>query len=124
MMLIFALALIAPTSLTEMHQRDIACVVEIAILADEQKRGVPSNAAFPDVTVSGKRWTGLVGSQIVEQSGQPREIIAFAMTEAAKARQASGRSAIDVGACIVQMFAELRIADAADAPLPKPVKAR
>lgn len=123
-MLILALALAAPTSLTDMHQRDIACVVEIAILADEQKRGVPTNATYPDITASGKRWTGLVGAQIVEQSGQPREIVAFAMNEAAKARQASGRSAIDVGACIVQMTSELKNADAVNAPLPKPVRAR
>ncbi len=123
-MLIFALALAAPTSFTDMHQRDIACVVEIAILADKQKRGVPNNTMFPDVTVDGRRWTGLVGAQIVEESGQPREIVAFAMTEAAKARQANGRSAIDVGACIVQMTSELKTADAVNAPLPKPVKAQ
>lgn len=123
-MLLFALALAAPTSLTDMHQRDIACVVEVAILADEQKRGVPSNTVFPDVTISGKRWIGLIGAQIVEESGQPREIVAFAMAEAAKARQTTRRSAIDLGACIVQMFSELKIADAVNAPLPKPVKAQ
>lgn len=123
-MLLIAIALAAPTSLTEMQQRDIACVVEIAILADKQKRGVQSQTAFPDITNSGKRWAGLVGAQIVEESGQPREIVAFAMTEAAKARQANGRSAIDLSVCIVQMASELKIADAVNAPLPKPVKAQ
>lgn len=123
-MFIFALALAAPTSLTEAHERDIACIVEIAILADHQKRGVQHTAAFPDVADSGKRWTGLLGSQIVEETGQPREIIAFAMSEAAKARQTRGSGGADLNACIVQMNSQLAIADAVNAPLPKPVKAR
>jgi hypothetical protein len=123
-MLIFAIALTAPTPLTEIHQRNIACVVEIAIVADEQKRGVPGSGSFPDVAMNGKRWAGLVGSQIVDETGQPREIVAFAMTEAAKARQARVRNTAEVAACIGQMNSDLAIADAKDAPLPKPVKAQ
>ena len=123
-MLVFALALAAPTSLTNSHERDIACIVEIAILADEQKRGVRNTDTFPDVTVSGKRWTGLMGAQIVEETGQPREIIAFAMSEAAKARQTRGNAVADLNACILQMNSQLATADAVIAPLPKPVKAQ
>jgi hypothetical protein len=123
-MLILALALAAPTPLTAVHERDIACIVEIAILADEQKRGVQHTVAFPDVTDSGKRWTGLVGAQIVWETGQPREIIAFAMSEAAKARQTLGNTGANLGTCIIQMTNQLATADAINAPLPKPLKAR
>ena len=117
-MLIFALALAAPTPLTETHQRDILCVVEIAVMADEQKRGIANG---PDLRVNGKRWAGLVGARIVQETGQPRELVAVAMTEAAKAR--AGQITVnDKSACIRQMNDELAIADAAEAPLPKPMK--
>ena len=116
-----ALALAAPTAFSETHQRDIACVVEVAVLADSQKRGVSARA---DVQASGKRWAGLVGSRIVEQSGQPRELVAFAMTEAAKARQAKPSDDAGLAICISQMNVELSATDKANAPLPKPVRAQ
>jgi hypothetical protein len=119
-MLIFALALVAPTALTETHQRDISCVVEIAVLANAQKRGVSGG----DVRASGRRWAGIVGDRITAESGQPRELVAIAMTEAAKARAARADDTANLAACIRQMNGELAIADAATAPLPKPVKAQ
>jgi hypothetical protein len=122
-MLIFALALANPTPLTEAHKRDIACVVEVAILAEQQRRGIWNG---PDLQVNGKRWTGIVGARIVQESGQPRELVAFAINEAAKER--AGRIEVnDTGsACIRQMTAELAVADAdaANRPLPKPIKAQ
>ncbi len=120
-MLILALALAAPTPFTETHQRDIACVVEIAVVADEQKRGVSGGT---DVQANGKRWAGIVGARIVQETGQPRELVAFALNEAAKARQARARGDVSVAECARRMTAELATADAADAPLPKPVKAQ
>jgi hypothetical protein len=117
-MLVFALALATPAPLTETHQRDIACVVEIAIMADEQKRGAPHDA---DLTANGKRWAGLVGARITQETGQPRELVAVAMIEAAKAR--AGQITVnDKSSCIRQMKAELVAADADNAPLPKPTK--
>jgi hypothetical protein len=118
-MLIFALALAAPTPFTQTHQRDIACVVELAVVADEQRRGVTGGT---DVQANGKRWAGMVGARITLESGQPRELVAFAMTEAAKARQARARDTSAVADCARKMTAELATADAAKAPLPKPVK--
>lgn len=118
-MFIFALMLAAPTPLTETHQRDISCVVEIAVLANAQKRGL---ATGTDAQASGRRWAGIVGDRIMAETGQPRELVAVAMNEAAKARasRAGNRAALD--ACTHQMKAELAIADAADTPLPKPRK--
>ena len=120
-MLIFALAIASSTPFTETHQRDILCVVELAIVADEQKRGLTQGV---NVQADGKRWAGLVGTRIVQESGQPRELVAFAMNEAAKAR--AGRVVANDAslACIRQMKAELAIADAVNSPLPKPVKTR
>lgn len=118
-MLIFALALATPTALTDAHQRDISCVVEIAVLANAQKRGL---AAGSDVQAKGRRWAGIVGDRIMFETGQPRELVAVAMTEAAQARAARTTHDDIVARCSKQMNAELAIADAADAPLPKPMK--
>jgi hypothetical protein len=118
-MFIFALALATPTALTETHQRDIACVVEIAVLADAQKRGA---AGGSDVQASGRRWAGIVGDRIMFETGQPRELVAVAMNEAAKARAAGATGSAVLAACTKQMTGELAMADAASAPLPKPVK--
>jgi hypothetical protein len=118
-MFVFALVLAAPTPLTELHQRDIACVVEIAVLANAQKRGV---AAGADVQAKGRRWAGIVGDRIMFESGQPRELVALAMTEAAQARAIRATDDAMVTACAKQMNQELAIADAANLPLPKPLK--
>ena len=120
-MLIFALALAAPTALTVTHQRDIACVVEIAILADAQRRGTLGGR---DVQANGRRWVGIVGDRITFESGQPKEVVGFAMNEAAKARTGRATDDVQVAGCMRQMTAELAIADAADAPLPKPDRAQ
>jgi hypothetical protein len=117
-MLIFALALVAPSALTEIHQRDISCVVEIAVQAEAQKRGSAQGA---DVQANGRRWAGIVGDRIMFESGQPRELVAVAINEAAKARAARP---FDSSACIRQMTDELVIADPTNRPLPKPVKAQ
>jgi hypothetical protein len=120
-MLILALAIAAPVPLTETHQRDISCVVEIAVLAEAQRRG---DASGSDIQTSGRRWAGIVGDRIMFETGQPRELIAVAMTEAAKARAGRQSDAAQISACTRQMTAELAISDATNAPLPKPVKAR
>lgn len=117
-MLIYALALAAPTALTEAHQRDINCVVEIAVLANAQKRGLVSGK---DVQANGRRWAGIVGDRIMFETGQPRELVAVAMNEAATARAARTDNATALSACSKQMNDELAIADAAGAPLPKPL---
>jgi hypothetical protein len=116
-MLAFAFA--APTPLTEAHQRDISCVVEIAVLADAQKRGVAGGA---NVQTNGRRWAGIVGDRIIAQTGQPRELVAVAMTEAAKAHAGRASSDMSITTCLRQMAGELAMADAATAPLPKPIK--
>lgn len=120
-MLFLALALAAPTAFTETHQRDIACVVEIAVLANAQKSGI---ADGNDVRASGRRWAGIVGDRIMFESGQPRELVGVAMTEAAKARASRATDDTAVAACTRQMNSELAIADAAGKPLPKPIKAK
>lgn len=122
-MLIFTLLLAAaaPSALSEVHQRDIACVVEIAVQADAQKRGM---AAGTDVQANGKRWAGIVGDRIVFETGQPREVVALAMQEAAQASVGKPRDGAVLDTCTRQMLRELAVASAADQPLPKPVQSK
>lgn len=88
-MLIFALALAAqtPTPLSDIHQRDIACVAVMALIADDQKRKAEGYDNYPDVQQTGKEWAGIVGERVMEQTGLPQEVVGFAMTEAAKREQ-------------------------------------
>ena len=129
-MLIFALAMTVAAPLNETHMRDIACVAVLGIIADEQRRGVQSGGDLPDVQQTGRRWTGMVGERIMAETGQPRELVALAMTEAVKAEQ--NRAGADKNPasvvksrlqdCLPLMQAQLAEADAVNAPLPKPVK--
>ncbi|MGB5077784.1 MAG: hypothetical protein WBO17_09920 [Sphingorhabdus sp.] len=127
-MLIFALALTTPTAFSDIHQRDIACVASLAIIADEQRRGVPGPENIPDVRETGKRWAAIVGERVMQETGQPRELVAFAMTEAAKSEQLrsadiSNSPAINnarVTECLLLMQTDLLASD----PLPKPVRTK
>ena len=124
-MIFFAIALAAiiPSALTDAHQGDIACVAVLATLAEKQRAGT-APAEAPDVRQSGKRWAGIVGSRITTQSGQPRELVAVAMAEAAKAEFQRPSDMARINSCTVQMTAELASADSIDTPLPKPVKSK
>jgi hypothetical protein len=92
-------------------------------LAERQRLGTaPSDV--PDVGQSGKRWAGIVGSRITEQSGQPRELVAVAMAEAAKAEFQRPSDSATIHKCAMQMSQELATADISDQPLPKPVTSK
>lgn len=128
-MLIFALALAqaAPAPLSDDHLRDVGCVALMGIIADEQRRAVPGSNAYADVRESGRRWAGIVGQRVMEQTGQPRELVALAIQQAVADIQAQSAEAPDaeafsarVRSCKLAMDAEL----AATQPLPKPVKAQ
>ena len=117
------LATTTPSALTDTQQGDIACVVVLATLAEKQRLGTaPREAA--DVQQSGKRWAGIVGSRITAQSGQPRELVAVAMAEAAKSEFARPSDLARINTCTQQMQAELATADMITNPLPKPVKTK
>ena len=100
-----------PKPLTQVQSADIGCVAAIAILADEQRRGAGGAKRFTDVQADGRKWTGIVGDRIMFESGQPREVIAYAFREAAKSERRVLRTAPAAtkrtSDCIIQMKAEL-----------------
>jgi hypothetical protein len=124
-MILVALMLVTqtPAALTEAQQNDVACVAMIATTAEKQRKGV-SAPELPDVRQSGKIWAGIVGSRITQESGQPRELIAVAMTEAAKAEFQRPSETAAVQKCFMQMSMEIANAAAQELPLPKQVPSK
>lgn len=116
----------APQPLSGAHLQDIGCIATLALIAYDQGRNAPGANAFPDIRESGKRWAGIAGDRAAFESGQPREVIAYAIREAVKAEQQKAIDAADPAAYAKMRFAECQLrmeADLrADAPLPKPVK--
>jgi hypothetical protein len=49
--------------------------------------GSDASQSYADVRESGKRWAGIVGERVMEESGQPREVVAFAIKQAVEAEQ-------------------------------------
>jgi hypothetical protein len=126
-MLIFALAIAAPSALTITHQRDIGCVAILGLLADEQRRnGIDSD--FPDVGMKGRTYAGIVGVRIVAETGLPPEIVGQAIITAADDARSLALATMDgkkqvrsrARACLPLMETDLL----ADVPLPKPAKAK
>lgn len=87
---IFALMLAPnpPIPISDLQMRDIGCVAVIGIVAHEQRSGAEAMASYADVREGGKRWAGIVGERVMEESGQPREVVAFAIKQAVEAEQA------------------------------------
>lgn len=120
----FALALAPnpPVPINEAQMQDIGCVAVIGIIAAEQ-RGKPDVVSdFPDVRESGKRWAGIVGQRVMDESGQPREVVAFAIKQAVEAEQEQAMRAASplvaaahvktrFGQCNAIMDAQLAAAD-------------
>lgn len=90
-MLIFALALALaapqPATMTDIQQRDIACVGVMGLIAADQRRKAEGYDLYPDVQERGKIWAGIVGDRVMEETGLPKEVVGLAMTEAAKGEQ-------------------------------------
>lgn len=76
-----------PLPLTDLQMRDIGCVAVIGIIAHEQRSGGDAITSYPDVRETGKRWAGIVGDRVMEESGQPREVVALAIKTAVEAEQ-------------------------------------
>ncbi len=114
-----------PQPLTPTHMRDIACVAVIGLVARDQREARPQGTRFPDVQVNGKKWAGIVGNRVTEETGQPREIIA-AEIQAAVERELRVTAAPDVTnemrVARVRDCTNLMNAELLSLPLPKPVK--
>lgn len=110
-----------PAPLDELQHRDLACVAVLAIVASEQARGVDSALAYPPLGERGATYAGLVGEQIMADSGRTREQVREDMLAAVAAQQELAREADDPDERIAEEMAIcLPLLDAAVPPAPEP----
>ena len=76
-------AIAEPRPLTLAENGEIACIGAIATIVAEE-RNLPGRAS---IAAEGQQWAGIAGARIVQQSGQPRELVAVAMQSAAEAER-------------------------------------
>jgi hypothetical protein len=76
-----------PQPLTETHMRDIGCVATLGLVADEQRRGISSSLRFPDVQERGSKFAGIVGTRVMQETGQPKEVVASAISQSVNDQQ-------------------------------------
>lgn len=121
-MLIFALALAAPqpATMTDVQQRDIACVGVMGLIAADQRRQAEGYDLYPDVQERGKIWAGIVGERVMEETGLPKEVVGLAMTEAAKDEQNRLATADEPRSVAMNRFLECQ--PLMDADLAAPIK--
>jgi hypothetical protein len=133
--LMLAAATPVPSPLTPEQIRDLGCVAVVAIIAEEQRQGLASAVAYPDMRLQGRKWAGIVGDRVTFESGHPKEAVAFAMREAAAAEQVRMHELPDPGAALGGRFSEClplmkmdmdvdAVTDSAATPLPLPTKKR
>ena len=76
-----------PQPLTHTHMRDIGCVATLGLVADEQRRGISSSLRFPDVQERGSKFAGIVGTRVMQETGQPKEVVAGAISQSVNDQQ-------------------------------------
>lgn len=113
-------------ALTDAQNRAIGCVAFLGVAAAIQRQGV-TGYNLTDVQTDGPRWAGIVGAQVVQETGLPREVIGFAIQAAVPGAQRLFQLhnplsdiAEREAECLPLMRADLAKADALSKPLPIP----
>lgn len=110
-----------PVPLNETQRRDLSCVAVLAIIASEQERGVESALDFPLLTERGATYAGLVGQQIMDDTGRTKEQVREDILAAVAAQQTLGQDAADPDEVVgAEMATCLPLLDVAVPPKPKP----
>lgn len=101
--------------LTLEQRGDIRCAAAFAIVALEQQRGVASALAYPNMEPRGRTFFGQVGSNLVAETGRPREeiravlVAEFTAFQQAAAANNDPDATIDaiMPACLIRLDAEV-----------------
>jgi len=73
-----------PRAFSDTHIRAIGCVAIIGLVADQQKRGRQDFNRYSDLNIKGPKFAADIGQHVIEETGQTREVVAFAMQESAR----------------------------------------
>ena len=119
-MLTLALALpafaAAPPPLTAAQNEQVRCVAALAIVANEQERGVGDWDSLPPLKSRGSHFAGVIGEALTGEGGRTREAVRDAILAAVADFQKSGVNELPAETainCITLM-------DRLDPPLPPP----
>jgi hypothetical protein len=96
-----------PRPLTETHMRDIGCVATLGVVADEQRRGIESALLFPNIVGRGRKYAGIVGLRVMDETGQPREVVALAISQSVADQQRLAMTTTDDGARKAMLDAQM-----------------
>lgn len=114
-------AVATPPALTEEQQRDIDCVAALAIIANEQQRGIAGSGRWPYVVDRGQTWAGLVGERVMEEAGLSREAVRDLILAAVAGQQAKVEEVADPSIVVDNEMARcLPLLDAAVPPPREP----
>jgi hypothetical protein len=105
----------APPLTPEQNER-IRCVAALAIVANEQERGVGDWNSLPSLRSRGAHFAGVVGDTLTGEGGRTKEAVRDSILNAVKSFQTAGESALspqEVIKCIELM-------DRIDPPPPPP----
>ncbi|WP_420607213.1 hypothetical protein [Novosphingopyxis sp.] len=115
-----------PAAITEIQQRDIDCVATFGLVAYEQSRGAPGANRLRSLALPGKTYAGLIGARLIEEAGLPREVIAAAIAESARAQASAAVEAgnpmrfLTTRYAVCEPLLDAEIAAGGDLRLPKP----
>ncbi len=73
-----------PKPFTQAHSQAIGCVAIIALVADQQKKGMKGFSHYGGLHEKGPIFAANVGEQVLKETAQTREVIAFAIQESAR----------------------------------------
>lgn len=73
-----------PKPFTQAHSEAIGCVAMIALVADQQKKGVAGFSQYGDLNEKGPIFAANVGEKVLKETAQTREVVAFAIQESAR----------------------------------------
>ncbi|MDB5714803.1 MAG: hypothetical protein JWO15_2200 [Sphingomonadales bacterium] len=103
----FLIALAAVAAITPAQSTDIACVAQLALVANEQKHG-EGRGDYPSVGPEGAEYAAVVGADVMDTTGQTQEQVRdLILASAASVLKVgkSPRTAIDQ--CLVRMHLRL-----------------
>lgn len=107
----FLLALAVAAAVTPDQSADIACVAQLALVADQQKHGEARGVypdLGPDIARDGPEYAAVVGADVMDTTGQTQEQVRDLILSAADRYNKAGKlDRAAISQCAVRMHLRL-----------------
>ncbi|MDB5702516.1 MAG: hypothetical protein JWL66_2715 [Sphingomonadales bacterium] len=101
------IALAAAAAITPTEAADIACVAQLALVADEQKHR-EGRGDYPSVGPEGAEYAAVVGADVMDTTGQTQEQVRdLILASAAGALKTGKPPRTEIDKCLVRMHLRL-----------------